>query len=76
MNTDVIIHTLHCFGEPSITRIDIVHVHHVFVANRLTGVEMGIFIGENDYTCSKFFYFTRVYSVHLCLKIYAWKNKF
>ena len=37
-------------GESSVTRIDIVIVcvYHVFVANHLTGVQMGNFIGEND----------------------------
>ena len=29
-------------------RKDIVYIYHVFGANRLTGVQMDIFIGEND----------------------------
>ena len=39
------------------------NVFHVFVANHLTGEQMGIFVSEND----KFFCFTRYYS------IYVWK---
>ena len=31
-----------------LVKIYIVYVYHVFVANRSTGVQMGIFIGEND----------------------------
>ena len=42
------IYTLHCFDETSVMRIDVVYVYHAFVANRLFGVQMGIFISEND----------------------------
>ena len=35
-------------GETSV-RIDIVYVYHVFVAYHLTGLQVGIFIGENDF---------------------------
>ena len=50
MNTNIIIYiyTLHCFDAASVVRIDLVYVYHVFVTNRLTGVQTGIFIGEND----------------------------
>ena len=47
-------------GETSV-RIDIVYVYHVFVAYHLFGVQVGIFIGEND----KFFCFTRDYSIYV-----------
>ena len=45
-------------GETSVLHIHvgIVYVYHVFVANHLTGVQMDIFIRENDF---KFFCFTR-----------------
>ena len=48
MSLYIYIYTLHCYGEASFMRIDIVYVYHVFTANRLTGVQMGTFIDEND----------------------------
>ena len=49
--TRISLYTLHCVGETSVTRIDIVYVYHVFLANRLTGMQMGMFIGETrDYS--------------------------
>ena len=52
------------------TRIDIIYVYHVFVANRLTGVQMGIFTGENG--CSFVLQeITAFMSENICMK-----NKF
>ena len=61
-----IIYTLHGFDEASVMRTDIVYIYHVFVANRLTGVQMDFFICEND---SVLLFYKRLQ--HLCLKIYA-----
>ena len=49
VNTNVIIYTYHCFGEISVLYANrIVYVFHVFVANLLTEVQRGIFIGQNS----------------------------
>ena len=37
------------FGDSSVKRIHIVYVFHVLVAYHLTGVQVGTFIGKNDY---------------------------
>ena len=66
MNTNVIIYTLHWFGGHLLSEHILHNVHHVFVANCLTGAPVGIFIGENGV-----FLFCYKRLQHLCLKIYA-----